>query len=69
VVRLLGPALGLDVLVGGPFLPAVVVDPAALGWVAAGAAGLLVVAVTVDVLVHRRDRLADVLRVGETVGG
>lgn len=69
VVRLLGAALGLDVLVGGPDMPTVVVDPAALAWVAGAAVALLLVAVAVDVVAHRRDRLSDVLRVGETPGG
>lgn len=69
VVSELGAAMGLDVLVGGVRTPPVVVDGAALAWVGAGAVGLLVVAVAVDVLAHRRMRLAEVLRVGETPGG
>lgn len=68
VVTELGSAMGLDVLVGGVRTPPVAVDPAALAWVAAGAVGLLAVAVAVDALAHRRMRLAEVLRVGETPG-
>ncbi|GEN80470.1 FtsX-like permease family protein [Actinotalea fermentans] len=69
VVTQLGTAMGLDVLVGGVRTPAIVVDGAALAWVAVGAVALLLVAVAVDALAHRRMRLAEVLRVGETPGG
>lgn len=66
VVLLLGGALGLDVLVGGVGVPTVTVAPDLLGWVGTGAVGLLLAAAFVEVAVHRRDRLSEVLRVGET---
>lgn len=69
VVRVLGDTLGLDVLAGGPDVPPVVVDPVALGWVAGAAAAVLLVAVSADAVAHRRDRLSEVLRVGEAPGG
>lgn len=68
VVDLLGTSMGLDVLVGGVGTPPVAVDGSALVGVAVGAVALLVVAVAVDAIAHRRARLADVLRVGETPG-
>jgi putative ABC transport system permease protein len=69
VVGVLGESLGLDVLVGGVGTPSVAVDAGALAGVAVGALALLLVAVAVDALAHRRMRLAEVLRVGETPGG
>lgn len=68
-VSVLGTSLGLEALVGGVRPPEVAVDGAALVWVGVGAVGLLTVAVAVDALAHRRMRLAEVLRVGETPGG
>lgn len=66
VVLVLAPALGLDVLAGGLAVPAPTVDADVIGGLAAGAALLLVLAVLAEVLAHRRDRLSEVLRVGET---
>ncbi|WP_199423619.1 FtsX-like permease family protein [Actinotalea solisilvae] len=66
VVLVLAPALGLDVLAGGLVVPAPTVDADVIGGLAAGAALLLVLAVLAEVLAHRRDRLSEVLRVGET---
>lgn len=66
VVLLLGRALGLDVLVGGVGMPPPTVEPAAIGMLAAGGLGLLIAAALVEVGAHRRERLSDVLRVGET---
>lgn len=66
VVGLLGRALGLDVLAGGPGLPPVVVDPLVPTWLAGGAVVLLLVAAAAEVAAHRRDRLSEVVRVGET---
>lgn len=67
IVLVLAPALGLDVLAGGLGVPDPSISPAVIGGLAAGAAGLLLLAVLAEVLAHRRDRLSDVLRVGETV--
>lgn len=66
VVLALGGALGLDVLVGGVDVPAMAVSPEILGGLCAGSVILLLVAAFVEVAVHRRDRLSEVLRVGET---
>lgn len=66
VVLLLGGALGLDVLVGGVGLPPLAVAPDAIGLLALGATALLLAAALVEVAAHRRDRLSEVLRVGET---
>ncbi|MBX9245298.1 hypothetical protein ICW40_10830, partial [Actinotalea ferrariae] len=66
IVLVLAPALGLDVLAGGLSVPAPAVDLDVIVGLAAGAALLLVLAVLAEVLAHRRDRLSEVLRVGET---
>lgn len=66
VVLLLGRALGLSVLVGGVGVPPPTVEPAAIGMLAAGGVVLLLAAALVEVGAHRRDRLSDVLRVGDT---
>lgn len=68
VVGLLGSALGLDVLAGGPDVPPVVVGGAVPALLAGGAVVLLLAAAAVEVAAHRRDRLSDVVRVGETPG-
>lgn len=68
-VSVLGTSMGLEELVGGVRPPSVAVDGGALAWVAVAAVALLAVAVAVDALAHRRARLAEVLRVGETPGG
>lgn len=65
-VVVLGEALGLDVLAGGPEPPPPVVAPGVVGALVAGAVALVLLAVLTEVVVHRRDRLTDVLRVGET---
>ena len=66
IVVLLAPALGLDVLSGGLGQPAPSISPTVLAGLAGGAVLLLVLAVLAEVLAHRRDRLSEVLRVGET---
>ncbi|WP_182111792.1 MULTISPECIES: FtsX-like permease family protein [unclassified Actinotalea] len=66
IVLVLAPALGLDVLSGGVRAPDPAVDPQVIMGVAAAAAVLLLVAVLAEVLAHRRDRLSEVLRVGDT---
>jgi putative ABC transport system permease protein len=68
VVVLAGSAMGLDVLTGGPFLPSIVVDPVVPAVLGGGALALLLVAASAEVAAHRRDRLSDVVRVGETPG-
>ncbi|WP_024287574.1 hypothetical protein [Cellulomonas sp. KRMCY2] len=66
IVVLLAPALGLDVLAGGLGIPDPSISPTVVVALAAGALVLLVLAAGVEVLTHRRDRLSEVLRVGET---
>ncbi len=65
IVLALAPALGLDVLAGGIRVPPPAVDADVIVGLAAGAVLLLVLAVLAEVLAHRRDRLSEVLRVGE----
>lgn len=67
VTASLAPAIGLDVLAGGTTVPAMSVS--AVVFIALAAAGVLLLALgtIADVLVHRRDKLSEVLRVGETV--
>lgn len=69
VVGLLGSALGLDVLAGGPDIPGVVVNAVVPGLLAGVVVVLLLVAAAVEVAAHRRDRLSDVVRVGEAPAG
>ena len=61
-----GPALGLRLLTGGVDDPALRVDPATVVLVLAGGLVLCAIAITADVVAHRRDRPGEVLRVGET---
>ena len=61
-----GPALGLDVLAGSFGAPAITVNANAFWYVGAGAVLLVLVAVLVEVVAHRRDNLSNVLRLGET---
>jgi len=67
LVLALSPAMGLQTLTGGFDAPPPVV-PAGLvvGLGVAAVASVLCAALT-EVILHRRDRLGDVLRVGETV--
>jgi putative ABC transport system permease protein len=62
----LAPALGLDILSGGLHIPDPSISPTVIVGLGAAAAVLLVLAAGVEVLAHHRDRLNDVLRVGET---
>ncbi len=64
-VSTLGPALGLLQLTGGLDSPGLSLDPLFVLEVVAGLALLFVFAALVEVAVHRRDRLAEVLRVGD----
>jgi putative ABC transport system permease protein len=67
VVLVLAPSFGLESLAGGVSPPALSIAP----WVILGVAGaaivLALVAMVVEVLAHRRDRLSEVLRVGESL--
>jgi putative ABC transport system permease protein len=65
VVRVLGPALGLVELTGGLHAPPVRLDPLFVAGVLLGLLVLLVGAGLAEVAVHRKDRLAEVLRVGD----
>ncbi len=66
IVRLLGGSLGLEVLSGGTEVPALDFNWVFMGAVGAGIVVLLFAAVAAEVTAHRRDRLSDVLRYGET---
>ena len=67
VVLVLAPSLGLDVLAGGISVPPASFSPLVILGLAGAALLLLGLGTLADVLVHRRDRLSEVLRVGETV--
>jgi putative ABC transport system permease protein len=67
IVDVLEPTLGLSVLAGGQSNPAAVVSPLLLVGLSAATVLLLGVAVLAEVAAHRRDRLSEVLRVGDTV--
>lgn len=65
IVALLGPALGLLVTTGGVTDPQLRFDPPFAIAVAGCALALLLLAVVVETAARRRDRLAEVLRVGD----
>ncbi|MCX7522319.1 hypothetical protein OSC27_08510 [Microbacterium sp. STN6] len=69
IVVLVAPTLGLATL-GGASAPGAAGEPVLNGWLIAGVAAsavlMLAVAMAVEVAVHRRDRLSEVLRVGGT---
>lgn len=67
VVLVLAPSLGLHVLSGGITVPAASFSPNVIIGLAVAALVLLLLGALADVLVHRRDKLSEVLRVGETV--
>jgi len=67
VVLSLGSSLGLEVLTGGTTVPAASVPPSVVIVIVGGAIALLIIGTIAEGLVHRRDRLSEVLRVGETV--
>ncbi len=67
VVLTLAPSLGLNVLAGGLTVPAASFSPIVFIGLAAAALVLLLLGALADMLVHRRDKLSEVLRVGETV--
>jgi putative ABC transport system permease protein len=64
---LLEPSLGLRVLAGGVSDPQTVVPPGLIIGLVIMAMVLLAVAIVAEMLVYRRDRLSEVLRVGESV--
>ncbi|WP_022886184.1 ABC transporter permease [Glaciibacter superstes] len=66
MVVILGPSLGLGTLAGGR-APDPVVSPVVILSVIAGAVLVLLITMVVEVAGHRRDRLSEVLRVGETI--
>lgn len=66
VVLVLAPSLGLDVLAGGITIPAASFSPWVFAGLAVAALVLLLLGALADVLVHRRDKLSELLRVGET---
>ena len=67
IILVLGPSFGLETLAGGVQPPSLAIAPWVIVAVAAGALVLSVVAVLAEVIIHRRDRLSDVLRVGESL--
>jgi putative ABC transport system permease protein len=66
ISTVLGPVLGLGSLAGGLGAPAPSLAPLVILGGAASAFILLVLATLAEYLAHRRDRLGDVLRVGDT---
>jgi len=67
IILTLGPSFGLETLAGGADPPPLVIAPWVIAGVVAGAFVLALVAMLVEVVAHRRDRLSDVLRVGESL--
>lgn len=66
ILLLLGSTLGLDLLAGGVSMPPLSTDPAFLATVGIGILIVLIVAVAAEVVAHRRDKLSEVLRLGDT---
>jgi putative ABC transport system permease protein len=64
---LLEPSLGLRVLAGGESNPPTVISPGLIIGLVIAAIVLLAVAIVAELLAYRRDRLSEVLRVGESV--
>jgi putative ABC transport system permease protein len=67
IVLLLEPAMGLRELAGGLGDPTPTVSLTLIVGLAATVIGLLLLAVLIEIAVRRRDRLSDVLRVGESI--
>lgn len=67
IILVLGGSFGLETLAGGVDPPPLVIAPWVIAGVVAGAIVLALVAMLVEVVAHRRDRLSDVLRVGESL--
>lgn len=66
IVVFLEPAMGLGELAGGLSDPAPTISVAFIVGIVGAAFALLVLAVLIEVAVRRRDRLSEVLRVGES---
>ncbi|HEY5229817.1 MAG TPA: hypothetical protein VIJ11_02850, partial [Galbitalea sp.] len=66
IVAVLEPTLGLAVLAGGVSNPATVAPPLLFGGMAVVILLLVGVSVLAEAAAHRRDRLSEVLRVGDT---
>ena len=66
IVLLLEPAMGLRELAGGLGDPTPTISLTLIAGLAGTAVGLLLLAVLLEIAVRRRDRLSDVLRVGES---
>lgn len=66
IVAVLEPTLGLGILAGGLSNPATVAPPLLFAGIAVITLLLLGLSVLAEVAAHRRDRLSDVLRVGDT---
>jgi len=67
IAGLLFRTMGLTALTGGAANPAVSVGASSVALIVLGAIALVLVSILVEVVMHRRDRLNEVLRVGETV--
>jgi putative ABC transport system permease protein len=67
IVLLLAPAMGLRELAGGLSDPPPTISPGFIAGLATAAVVLLFVAVLIEIAVRRRDRLSEVLRVGESI--
>jgi putative ABC transport system permease protein len=67
VILVLGPSFGLETLAGGVEPPRLTIAPWVIAAVAIGAAALALLAMLVEVVSHRRDRLSEVLRVGDSL--
>lgn len=65
IVVVCAPSLGLRVLAGGIASPAPSIAPWVIAAVVVAAVVLLALAVLTEVVAHRRDRLSEVLRVGD----
>lgn len=63
----LTPSIGLDILAGGTRIPTTSLTATVFIALAGAGVVLLILGALADVLVHRRDKLSEVLRVGETV--
>lgn len=66
ILVLLGRTLGLEILAGGVAPPELAGNPPFLAAVAGGVLVLLLAAVSAEVAAHRRNKLSEVLRLGET---
>jgi putative ABC transport system permease protein len=67
VAAVLFPALGISALTGAVDSTPLVVTASSIVPIILGGVALVLVAIIEEVLMHRRDRLSEVLRVGETV--